>query len=83
MLESVSKIFEAKIDSKLKLYREIQLPDVQLYTLQTRSDLSISRNETARPCLQIPHSCICVSDLYIPTIGPIVGTYKSLTDTWM
>jgi hypothetical protein len=41
------------------------------YTLQTRSDICIPRNVTARPKYQCPHS----------SIWPIVGIYKSLTDT--
>jgi hypothetical protein len=42
---------------------------------------------------QFPHSCVCERFIYIPTIdlpillqeicGPILGIYKSLTDTWM
>jgi hypothetical protein len=67
MLESVSKIFEEKIDSKLKLYGELQLPDVQLYTLQTRFNLSVSRNASGiwerghagNICFQFSVQCIC------------------------
>jgi hypothetical protein len=53
-------------------------------TLQTRSDLCIPRNETARRCSQFPHLCICEEfinslDLCSKIGGPIVGVYKSLT----
>ncbi len=47
----------------------------------------------ARPQPQFSHSCVFLSDLYIPRISlhisssrtgrPIVGIYNSLTDTWM
>jgi hypothetical protein len=54
---------------------------------------TIPRNETVRPRMQFLHSCtVSLSDLYITTpsdrlfccikiSGPIVGIYKSLTDT--
>jgi hypothetical protein len=49
----------------------------------SKIDLCIPRNETARPCSQLPHSCTSVSDLYTPRkIGrPILEVYKSLTNT--
>jgi hypothetical protein len=59
------------------------------HTLQRRPDLFIPRNETARLHSQFPHSCIC--ERFINSqdrlfcrskIGrPILGIYKSLTDT--
>ncbi len=59
--------------------------------LQTRSDLCIPRNETARPCSQLPHH-VSVSDLYVLFTGPPIllqqvrrtdrsNVYKSLKDT--
>jgi hypothetical protein len=59
------------------------------YTMQTRSNLCIHRNKTTRPRSQFPNSCRC-ERFYIlyshkrsKIGGPIVGIYKSLTDTWM
>ncbi len=62
-------------------------------TLQRKSHLCIPRKEIARPQSQF-RMHVSVSDLCIPRIGPniflcsrigrpIVGIYKSLTDTWM
>ncbi len=55
-------------------------------------ETNIPRKGISGPQSQFPHSS-SVSDLYIPTIGlpilleelcgPILGLYKSLTDTWM
>ncbi len=51
---------------------------------------NIPRKGIAQTQSEFPHSCVCVCDLYIPTIdllqeicGPILGIYKSLTGTWM
>jgi len=57
-------------------------------------ETNIPRKGIARPQSQLPHSCVCERFiLYIPTIdlpillqeicGPIMGIYKSLTDTCM
>jgi hypothetical protein len=62
--------------------------------LQTRSDLCIPINETAKPRFPFPHSCICERFIYshdrsayfaafCKIGGTIVGIYKSLTDTCM
>ena len=60
--------------------------------LYRKFETNIPRNETARPRFLFLHSCtVPVSDLHIPVIGlfillqqkggPIVGIYKSLSDT--
>jgi hypothetical protein len=46
------------------------------YTLYQKFETYFSRNETARPCSQFLHSCICEREL-------ILGIYKSLTDTYI
>ncbi len=55
---------------------------------------NIHRKGMSGPQSQFPHSCVCERIIqYIPTMGlpflleeicgPILGIYKSLTDTWM
>ncbi len=58
----------------------------------SKLETNIPRKGIARPQSRFPHSCVC-ERLYISTIalpillqevcGPILGIYKSLTDTWM
>ncbi len=63
-------------------------------TLKRKSHLCIPRKGIVRPQSQFSHSCVCEQFIqYIPRIGPhiflqhdsrpILGIYKSLTDTWM
>ncbi len=57
-------------------------------TLQTRSDLCIPRNETARPRSQFPHSCKCARFIYSHDRSTFFAAAKqaersSLTDTRM
>jgi hypothetical protein len=60
----------------------------------TKSHLCIPRKGIARPQSQFPYSCVCERYIYIfprlvhiytcSRIGrPILGIYKSLTDTWI
>jgi hypothetical protein len=43
-----------------------------LYALQRRG------RGIARPQSQLPHSCVCVSDLYIPRIGPHIFLQQNM-----
>ncbi len=74
----------------MKLTTALQMDRLRIIffsTLQTRSDLWIPRNETARPSSQFLHSCICERSVHLlfcsKVGGPIVGIYKSLTDILM
>jgi hypothetical protein len=44
--------------------------------LYQESDLCIPRNETARPRSQVLHSCVDVSDLYIPDRSAYLAAAK-------
>ncbi len=78
-------------EKALRLIREIQDLIYCMYSLYRKFETNIVRNETPRPHSQFLHSCICGQFLYISTIGPpillysvhgpIVGLFKSLTDT--
>ncbi len=56
-------------------------------------ETNIPRKGIARPQSQFPHLCVCERFIYSQDIarlfscrkicGPILGIYKSLTDTWM
>jgi hypothetical protein len=74
-------------------YRRHTVKHCIAYALYQKFETKIPINETALPRSQFPFMYIFVSNLYTPTIGPqtqysnigrpIVGMYKSLTDTWM
>ncbi len=65
---------------------------LQRHLKQRKFETNIPRNETARPQSQFLHSTLCELK-YIPWSvclvccrkinGPIVGIFKSLTETWM
>ncbi len=55
-------------------------------------ETNIPRKGIVRPQSQFPHSCVCQRFIYshdrsayspAGNIGPIMGIYKSFTDTWM
>ncbi len=67
----------------MKLTTALQMDRLRIIffsTLQTRSDLCIPRNETARPRSPYPHSCIYERSVHLffcsKIGGPIVGIYK-------
>ncbi len=71
--------------------KSLRVPVVIIHrTLYRKSDLCIPRNETAWPRSQCLHSCIREQFIYsqersgsIKIGRPILGKYKSLTNTWM
>ncbi len=92
----IRKRRSVKVDSTLpsadtySVHPELDYDD----TLQWKSHLCTPRKEIARPQSQFSHSCACERFIYsqewvhrcifLHRKGrPIVGIYKSLTDTWM
>ncbi len=91
MLKLRSKLSEDFWYSKMLLWHRGR-PKLRS-ALQRKSHLCIPRKGIARPKSQFPHSCVFErfiysqdQSTYFPAsrIGrPILGIYKSLTDTWM
>ncbi len=67
------------------------MPALLMPAMQRKSHLCIPRKVIARPQSQFLHSCVCERDYIFPGSvhifsccrigGPIMGLYKSLTDT--
>jgi len=94
IMSGVKVLFVHSADVFLNKMRNI--PKLRVPHCTENYKTNIPRNETARPRSQFLQSCICERYILYSEIltiglpffvycccGPIVGIYKSLTETWM